>query len=205
MYPPLAEMRRQRSAGATSRWASKATKFRCGSRLASTRALSRHWTWRLRRLRDGHQAERATEFQPGPDAVLPDASVIGLRAAFVGTMVSTFPTISHGLRTSLHALCLPHREATAAIRWSEAAVLVLLVGLVSNAVDNLGLVFQLVGSTCGSVLMFILPLRSSCLARGKRARPSLLLMRASSGAWVRPSWHGWPYCSASPSSSVATS
>lgn len=155
-----AEMRRQRSAGATSRWASKATKFRCGSRAAMVVALALYLATGL-----GGYAAFGTDtkpnvllnFNPGPDAVLPDASVIGLRAAFVGTMVSTFPTISHGLRTSLHALCLPYREATAAIRWSEAAVLVLLVGLVSNAVDNLGLVFQLVGSTCGSVLMFILP------------------------------------------------
>ena len=48
------------------------------------------------------------------------------------------------------------------MRWCEAAILVLLVGLVSNAVDNLGLVFQLVGSTCGSMLMFIIP-ASMCL------------------------------------------
>lgn len=96
-------------------------------------------------------------FVPGPHQPLPDATVVGLRAAFVGTMIFTFPTLSLGLRTSLHTLAFPERAETPLFRWAEAAALVLAVGASASAVEDLGLVFQLVGSTCGSLLMFILP------------------------------------------------
>ena len=94
--------------------------------------------------------------------------VIGLRAAFVGTMIATFPTISYGLRTSLHALAFPSRDESAAFRWAEAAILVAVAVAVAVAVDDLGLVFQLAGSTCANVVSILLPAALHLRAR----RPS---------------------------------
>ena len=58
-------------------------------------------------------------FLPGPMQPLPDAVVLALRAAFAGCMISTFPTLSYGLRTSLHALAFPGRDESALLRWTE--------------------------------------------------------------------------------------
>ena len=63
-----------------------------------------------------------------------------------------------GLRTAIHALLFPHVPASdAACRWGEAAGIVTLVAVCAVAADNLCFVFQIVGSTCGALLMFILP------------------------------------------------
>ena len=96
-------------------------------------------------------------FKPGPHQPLSMPTIAGIRAAFVGTMVFTFPTMSHGLRTSLHTLAFEDQPETAMYRWLEALGLVAAIAGVAAAVDNLGLVFQLVGSTCGTLLMFIMP------------------------------------------------
>ena len=96
-------------------------------------------------------------FKPGPHQPLSMPTIAGIRAAFVGTMVFTFPTMSHGLRTSLHTLAFEDHPETALYRWLEALGLVAAIAGVAAAVDNLGLVFQLVGSTCGTLLMFIMP------------------------------------------------
>lgn len=103
------------------------------------------------------QSNLLVNLQPGPTEPLPDALVPTLHAAFVGTMITTFPTLSFGLRTAIHTLCLPHAAETAGHRWGEAIVLVALVYLFAIAADDLCFVFQVVGSTCGSLLMFILP------------------------------------------------
>jgi len=96
--------------------------------------------------------------QPGPADPLPDTLVPTLHSAFVGMMITTFPTVSFGLRTACHTLCFPNTPtATTAHRWTEAAALVFASHLCAVAADDLCFVFQIVGSTCGSMLMFILP------------------------------------------------
>ena len=72
-------------------------------------------------------------------------------------MITTFPTLSFGLRTAVHTLCFPHVASTAVHRWVEASGLVVAVYACAIAADDLCFVFQVVGSTCGSLLMFILP------------------------------------------------
>ena len=61
------------------------------------------------------------------------------------------------LRTSLHALCFPGRAETTRDRWVEAGLLVFLVTICAVSVSNLGMVFELLGSTCGAISMFLLP------------------------------------------------
>ena len=61
------------------------------------------------------QANILLNFVPGEATPMPDGLVIALHAAFVATMVCTFPTMSHGLRTSLHALALPDRAETVSV------------------------------------------------------------------------------------------
>ena len=72
-------------------------------------------------------------------------------------MITTFPTLSFGLRTTIHTLCFPNVAPTAVHRWAEASGLVVAVYACAVAADDLCFVFQVVGSTCGSLLMFILP------------------------------------------------
>ena len=72
-------------------------------------------------------------------------------------MITTFPTLSFGLRIAIHTLCFPHASPTTVHRWAEAAGLVTAVYACAVAADDLCFVFQIVGSICGSLLMFILP------------------------------------------------
>jgi hypothetical protein len=72
-------------------------------------------------------------------------------------MITTFPTLSFGLRTTIHTLCFPNVTPTIVHRWAEASGLVVAVYVCAVAADDLCFVFQVVGSTCGSLLMFILP------------------------------------------------
>jgi len=103
------------------------------------------------------QANLLVNLQVGEEEPLPDALVPLLHAAFVGTMITTFPTLSFGLRVSIHTLCFPNTTPTATYRWAEASALVLAVYVFATAADNLCFVFQIVGSTCGALLMFIFP------------------------------------------------
>ena len=73
----------------------------------------------------------------------------------------------------MHALAFPSAEETAPYRWAEAALLVALVAACAASVDDLGLVFQLVGSTCGALLMFVLPAALRLFGRQRPAASSL--------------------------------
>ena len=171
----FAELRRQRSAERPSRWPSKAAKFGAGTRWAMViaAALYTATAWGgYAAFGDHAQPNILLNFVPGPTQPLPDASVVGLHAAFVATMICTFPTMSHGLRTSLHSLAFPEQPETALFRWSEAAALVIIITSTAAAVDNLGLVFQLAGSTCGSLLAFILPASLRILGSPSSSRVS---------------------------------
>ena len=163
----FAEMRRRSSTERDSRWPSKAAKFGAGTRWAMgiAAALYTATAWGgYAAFGDRAQPNILLNFVPGKEQPLPDASVVALHAAFVATMICTFPTMSHGLRTSLHTLAFPERPETALFRWCEAALLVVAIASTAAAVDNLGLVFQLAGSTCGSLLAFILPASLRLLA-----------------------------------------
>lgn len=173
-----AEMRRQKYAASPSRWASKANKFESASRAGMAIATVLYLLTAI----GGYaafgtltSADVLDNFVPGPACPLPDAVIVALRAAFIGTMIATYPTISYGLRQSLHALAFPHRDETAWFRWTEAAGLVGTTVAVAVAVDDLGLVFQLAGSTCANVVMLLLP--AALHLRQRTAAP------AGGGAW----------------------
>ncbi len=144
-----------------SRWRTKRDKFQFATRCAMLVAVVLY----LATAAGGYAAfgvrskpNVLQNLQPGPEMPLPDSMVVFLHAAFVGTMITTFPTISHGLRQSIHALLYPGaKPETARDRWLEAAGLVAAVVLVAGSIDDLGLVFQVCGSTCGSLLTFIFP------------------------------------------------
>jgi amino acid permease len=153
------------------RWRSKPRKFQAGAQVAMLIASVLY----LATAGGGYaafgldaQSNVLLNFVPGQSSPLPDLLIFCMKLAFSGTMISTFPTISHGLRTSLHALCFPGRNETTNDRWLEAGLLVGLIVTCAASVSNLGLVFQLLGSTCGAILMFLLP---ACLRLfGKRER-----------------------------------
>ena len=162
----MAPLKGEPAAGAitplgASRWRTKRAKFQAATRAAMGLAVLLY----LATAAGGYaafgvhaQPNVLQNLQPGPGMPLPDGMVVFLQAAFVGTMITTFPTISHGLRQSLHALLYPgNKPETPQDRWLEATGLVAAVVVTACATDNLGLVFQVVGSTCGSLLTFIFP------------------------------------------------
>ena len=153
------ELRRQSSWNSPSRYVSKRVKFQSSARVAMALCTLIYCAMAAGGFAAFGQAARPDlleNFQAG-SPVLPDVLVHVLRIAFVLVMVTTFPSISFGLRGSLHTLAFRDATATAAQRWAESVLLVAAAVVLAVIVDDLGLVFQLMGSTCGALIMFILP------------------------------------------------
>ena len=153
------ELRRQSSWNSPSRYVSKRVKFQSSARVAMALCTLIYCAMAAGGFAAFGQAARPDlleNFQAG-SPVLPDVLVHVLRIAFVLVMVTTFPSISFGLRGSLHTLAFRDATATAPQRWAESVLLVAAAVVLAVVVDDLGLVFQLMGSTCGALIMFILP------------------------------------------------
>lgn len=168
------ELRRQKRRASPSRYTSKRSKMMAATRVcyaACSLIYAAEAVGGYAAFGRNAQPDLLENLRPGPECPLPQVVVQALHAAFVTSMITTFPSLSFSLRGSLHALCFSAVEETRAWRLGESALIVGLVGCVAAAIDDLGLVFQLVGATCGSLLMFVLPalifLRGRAQAEGE--------------------------------------
>ena len=106
---------------------------------------------------------------------------VGLVATVMGAMslvmVCVFPLNAFGLRVGVHELVVGGGAESTRQRWAGSLVLVCASTLVAAAVDDLGVLFGLIGATTGTYIMFLLP--SSLLLRLATRSPTPTLPTAT--------------------------
>jgi hypothetical protein len=82
--------------------------------------------------------------------LLPPSLVVSVQGAMSLVMVFVFPVNSYGLRVGLHAMLRGGERETAMQRWAGAAMLTAVCFGVAAVVNDLGVLFSIIGATVGT-------------------------------------------------------
>ena len=101
-------------------------------------------------------------------SLLPPWLVAAVQGAMSLVMVCVFPVNSFGLRVSLHSQLYPGQPEAPAHRWMGAAFLTAVSFAIASVVDDLGVLFAIIGATMGTLIMFVMPGALALRLRSRR-------------------------------------